>query len=105
MSTEQTEKIKPENEAIKKEATDFLFRRGLYEETKDFRSFHQTLRNEILFALVPRTFEPGNDQRAFLNEIAMILTKKGLLRGEGRVLLGQKWLPDLSRTRFIYSQL
>ena len=52
------------------------------------RNFHHTLRHEILFALVPRTFEPGTEQRVALSEVADLLTKRGFLRDQGLKQLG-----------------
>ena len=54
----------------------------------DLRNFHHTLRHEILFALVPRTFEPGTEQRAALREVAHLLTMGGFLHDQGLKQLG-----------------
>ena len=54
----------------------------------DLRNFHHTLRHEILFALVPRTFEPGTEQRAALREVAHLLIMRGYLRDQGLKQLG-----------------
>ena len=70
---------------IRTEANDFLSRKNKYENK---RSFHHTLRHEILFALAPQTFESGNFQRAELKEIAMLLTKKRFLHDQGLSQLG-----------------
>ena len=70
---------------MKNDAEDFLLRKNAYSE---MRCFHQTLRHEILFALVPRTFESGTEQRANLFEVANLLTEKGFLRDQGLKQLG-----------------
>ena len=78
-----------QNDVIKNEARDFLSRRNKYsEKISGMRSFHHTLRHEILFGLAPRTFEPGKDQRACLQEIAYLLTERGFLRDQGLNQLG-----------------
>ena len=71
--------------AMKNDAEDFLLRKNAYSK---MRCFRQTLRHEILFALVPRTFEPGTEQRAALYEVANLLTEKGYLRDQGLNQLG-----------------
>ena len=79
-------RIKPtesiDDETIKNEAIDFLSQKNR------LRSFHQTLRHEILFALAPQTFESSIIQRAELRETARLLTKKGFLHDQGLNQLG-----------------
>ena len=70
---------------MENDAKDFLSRKNAYSE---MRSFHQTLRHEIHFALVPRTFESGLEQRAPLDEVGNLLTEKGFLRDQGLNQLG-----------------
>ena len=84
MSTKGKETIK--DQAIKVEAKDFLSRSGKY---KKLRSFHHTLRHEILFALVPRTLESCLEQRATLQEIALLLTQKRFLHDQGLQQFGK----------------
>jgi len=74
-----------DEQAIKEEANDFLSRKNEY---KNFWNFHQTLRHEILFALVPRTFESDIIQGAALKEVAQLLTVKRFLHDQGLNQLG-----------------
>ena len=73
------------SETIRKQAIDFLSRKNDYE---NFNSFHQTLRQEIRYGLVPRSFEEkSNDevrknQRAVAYEAAGLLIKTGFLHNQ-----------------------
>ena len=74
-----------QNDTIRKQAIDFLSRKN---EFKKLKSFHHTLRYEILYGLIPRSCEEdSNDelrknQRAALNEVFELLTKTGFLRNQ-----------------------
>ena len=63
---------------IKKAAKKFL-------KKKDF---HQTLRNEILFAIAPRTLKSGVEQRNGVLGVMYSLQYGGFLRDEGFKQLG-----------------
>ena len=52
------------------------------------RTFHQTLRNEILFAVAPRTLKSDVTQRNCLYNVMSSLRFKGFLRDEGFKQLG-----------------
>ena len=74
-----------QNFTIRKQAIDFLSRKN---DFKKLKSFHRTLRYEILYGLIPRSCEEdSNDelrknQRAALNEVFQLLTKTGFLRDQ-----------------------
>ena len=50
--------------------------------------FHQTFRNEILFAIAPRTLKSGVDQDEGVFGVMNSLVCGGFLRNEGFKLLG-----------------
>ena len=52
------------------------------------KTFHQTLRNEILFAVAPRTLQSGVAQRRGVYNVMSSLRFKGFLRDEGFKQLG-----------------
>ena len=45
--------------------------------------FHQNLRLEILFGLIPKTFEPSDDQRHSVGEMTIMMMHGGFLRNQG----------------------
>ena len=52
------------------------------------KTFHQTLRNEILFTVAPRTLRPGVEQNEAVLGVMNSLVCGGFLRNEGFKLLG-----------------
>ena len=52
------------------------------------KTFHQTLRNEILFAIAPRTLKSGLTQQNGVYSVMSALRFKGFLREEGFKQLG-----------------
>ena len=52
------------------------------------KTFHQTLRNEILFALAPRTLKSGAVQRNAVMNVMNSLQHGGFMRDEGFRQLG-----------------
>ena len=52
------------------------------------KTFHQTLRNEILFAISPRTLESGEAQRNGVLSVMKSLLFGGFLRDQGLKQLG-----------------
>ena len=66
------------NPAIRKAALDFLKK----------KTFHQTLRNEILFAIAPRTLHSDVAQQNMVLGVMKSLLFGGFLRNEGFKQLG-----------------
>ena len=52
------------------------------------KTFHQTLRNEILFAIAPRTLKSDSTQQNGVYSVMSALRFKGFLRDEGFKQLG-----------------
>ena len=72
---------------IKESLTDRTMRKDALKFLKK-KTFHQTLRHEILFAVAPRTLKPDLTQQNGVYSVMSALRFKGFLREEGFKQLG-----------------